>query len=58
MNRKSLKHTNPYLRDSKTREKLINRSVESSFGVEGIKLDLDKIKKVHIPSQGIKKIYK
>lgn len=35
---KPLIETNPYLNDPKTREALIKRSVETSCGVEGIKV--------------------
>lgn len=35
---KALIETNPYLKDPITREKLIERSVTTSCGVEGIKV--------------------
>jgi hypothetical protein len=37
MKTKALIDTNPYLKDTEMREKLISRSVRTSCGVEGIK---------------------
>lgn len=51
MKPKSLLETNPYLKDPVMREKLIERSVVSSFGVEGIKLDLKKAREIKIPKR-------
>lgn len=36
--KKSLLETNPYLKDSEQRKRLIRRSVVSSFAIEGIDL--------------------
>ena len=46
--KKPLSETNPYLKDPVKRKKLIRRSVTSSCGVEGIKVDLEKTRKVKI----------
>lgn len=40
MKKQSLLQTNPYLSDTKMAKALIERSVVSSCGVEGIKVDL------------------
>jgi hypothetical protein len=58
MKSKPLSETNSYLKDPERREKLIERSVASSCGVEGIKVNFRKMKKVNIPRRGNKKIYK
>ena len=42
MNKKSLIYTNKHLRDRIKRRKLIERSVITSCGVEGIVVDLSK----------------
>ncbi len=42
MKTKSLIQTNPYLKDPTQRQKLNERSVRSSCGVEGIKVDNQK----------------
>lgn len=44
--KKPLSETNPYLKDPEMRKKLIRRSVISSCGVEGIKVDLETAPKV------------
>jgi hypothetical protein len=57
--KKPLIETNPYLED-KDREKLIEKSVVSSCGVEWIKIgfkDLKETPKIKIPRRN-KKIYK
>jgi hypothetical protein len=36
MNRRSLIQTNPYLRDSKNRQKLLSVAVSSSTAIEGV----------------------
>jgi hypothetical protein len=46
---KSLLETNPHLRDPVTRKRLNDRSVISSSGVEGIKVDLDAELDIKIP---------
>lgn len=49
MKRKSLKETNPYLKDPLLREELLLRSVISSSGIEGIhpsKKDLARLKEL------------
>jgi len=58
MKRKSLKDSNPYLRDPEMRKKLIRRSVRTSSGVEGIKIDPNDKVKINIPSRGPKRIHK
>lgn len=55
MKKKSLKDTNPYLKDPELREALINLSVPSSTTVEGIRAKYPKLSKkavitVHEPS--------
>ena len=56
---KSLIETNPYLKDAVMRQMLIDRSVKTSGGVEGIKVaDLDKSSHIEIPRREGKKIYK
>ena len=57
MNTKPLIETNPYLKDSNIREKLLDRSVVSSCAVEGIRVDFKKMQEIHIPRRGNKKIY-
>lgn len=57
MKAKSLIQTNPYLKDRKIREKLIERSVISSSGVEGIKVDFKKKSNIQILNRRDKKIY-
>lgn len=54
--KKPLIETNPYLKDPIMRDKLISRSVRSSCGVEGIKIDVNAAK-IEIPRRGTKKIY-
>lgn len=46
---KSLIETNPYLKNSATREKLVVRSVVTSCGVEGVKVDFSKAANIEIP---------
>jgi hypothetical protein len=45
MKKKSLKETNPYLRDPELREALINLSVSSSTAVEGVRTKYPKLSK-------------
>lgn len=58
---KPLIETNLYLRDPIIRAKIIARSVETSCGVEGIKLNLTAAKAIasrfDIPRRSIKRIY-
>ncbi len=49
MKTKSLIETNPYLKNSATRAKLIVRSVVTSCGVEGVKVDFNKAAHIEIP---------
>lgn len=49
--------TNPYLQDPVERQRLIARSVKTSCGVEGIKLN-ENIKPLVIVTRRIKRIYK
>lgn len=58
MKARSLIQTNPYLKNRKIREKLIERSVSSSCGVEGIKVDFRKKSSIEILKRRDKKIYK
>lgn len=53
MKKKTLIETNPYLRDPKERKRLLQQSVISSFGVEGIKITKKDLKK----SYTINKLY-
>jgi hypothetical protein len=48
MKTKSLLKTNPYLKDPAVREKLITRSVVTSCGVEGVKVDFKKAANIDI----------
>jgi len=52
--KKPLSETNPYLKDPAKRKKLIERSVTSSCGVEGIKVDLRHTAKISIPRRNKK----
>jgi hypothetical protein len=45
MKKKSLKETNPYLKDPELREALINLSVSSSTAVEGVRTKYPKLSK-------------
>jgi hypothetical protein len=45
MKKKSLKETNPYLKDPELREALINISVSSSTAVEGVRTKYPKLSK-------------
>lgn len=45
MKKKSLKETNPYLKDPELREALINLSVSSSIAVEGVRTKYPKLSK-------------
>ncbi len=56
MTSKLLIHTNPYLKDPTKREKLIETSVRTSCGVEGIKPSKRKLN-IDIPRRKTKKIY-
>lgn len=58
MKTKSLIDTNPYLKDEATRRKLVIRSVVSSSGVEGIKVDPNNLPYFEIPHRREKRIYK
>jgi hypothetical protein len=58
MNKKPLIETNPFLKDAKTREKLVARSVRTSCGVEGIKEKSGSVVRFEIPHRKDKKIYK
>lgn len=58
MKTKPLIETNPYLKDPATRERLIRRSVVTSCGVEGIKVDFQKAAHIEIPRRRNKKIHK
>lgn len=49
--------TNPYLQDPTERQRLIARSVETSCGVEGIKLN-KKVRHLVIVNRKQKRIYK
>lgn len=51
MKSKSLLEANPYLKDPIMRDKLVTESIITSFGVEGIKVDLKKAREVHIPQK-------
>jgi len=53
MKRRSLIDTNPHLKDPANRKKLVERSVRSSCGVEGIKVDLNR-KPIVIPRRSQK----
>ena len=52
---KTLIDTNPYLRDAATREMLIERSVATSCGVEGIKITSPR--NIKIPHDRTQKVY-
>jgi hypothetical protein len=45
MSKKSLKETNPFLKDPELREALINLSVSSSTAVEGVRTKYPKLSK-------------
>ncbi len=45
MRKNSLSKTNPFLKDPQQRERLITRSVITSCGVEGIKVNLTDLSK-------------
>ncbi len=51
MKTKSLIETNPYLKEAATREKLMARSVATSCGVEGVKVDFSKTVHIEIPKR-------
>ena len=55
MEKQSLLQTNPYLKNREVASKLIERSVVTSCGVEGIKVDLKKINELHVPQQSEKR---
>ena len=48
MKTKSLIETNPYLKDAALRKKLIVRSVITSCGVEGVKINLEQARKISL----------
>lgn len=56
MKQKTLIETNPYLRDSITRAKLVAQSVRTSCGVEGMTVALDE-PHIEILYRRPKKIY-
>lgn len=58
MKRKTLIDTNPHLKDSANRQRLIARSVKTSGGVEGIKASNKKTATKTILHRIPKKIYK
>jgi hypothetical protein len=58
MKAKPLIETNPYLKDAKTREMLIARSVRTSCGVEGIKAPSKDAVPFEIKHRKDKKIYR
>jgi hypothetical protein len=55
MKTKPLIETNPYLKDSKMRKKLIARSVRTSCGVEGIEAKGESLPHIDIPRRKNKK---
>jgi len=57
MKKEPLIKTNPYLKDTAMREKLITRSVRTSCGVEGIKTKKDTVH-FEISRRTDKKIYR
>lgn len=57
MNAKSLVTTNPYLKDANNRKRLVQRSVRTSCGVEGILEKTGEIQFITVPSRGEKRIY-
>lgn len=57
MKTKSLIETNPYLKDPATREKLVMRSVVTSCGVEGVKVDFQKIAHIEIPRRRAQEVF-
>lgn len=57
MKTKPLTETNPYLKDASTRERLVERSVATSCGVEGVKVDFQKVAHIEIPRRRNKKIF-
>lgn len=58
MKTKSLRNTNPYLKDAAQCRKYVARSVISSCGVEGIKLEENTATGATITHRKNKKIYK
>ncbi len=58
MKKQVLINTNPYLKDASNRKCLVQRSVRTSCGVEGIHKKTDEIQVFTIPSRGEKRIYK
>ncbi|WP_131740710.1 MULTISPECIES: hypothetical protein [Legionella] len=58
MKKQTLINTNPYLKDADNRKRLVQRSVRTSCGVEGIYEKNLVLQSFNIPSQGKKKIYK
>jgi hypothetical protein len=57
MSQNNLIHTNPYLKDKKTRDVVITRSVDTSCGVEGIEVDNNATTSFIITHRKDKKIY-
>ena len=56
MKNTSLAKTNQYLKDSQKRKRLVDRSVKTSCGVEGIKINLATVLEIAIPRRP-KRIY-
>ena len=57
MKTQALIKTNPYLKDAGNRKRLVQRSVRTSCGVEGILEKIGEIQFFNIPSRGKKKIH-
>jgi hypothetical protein len=55
MKKESLLQTNPYLKHPEIASRLIERSVITSCGVEGIKVDFNKVADFHIPQRSNKR---
>ncbi len=56
MRKKPLIETNPYLKDAAMREKLVTRSVVTSCGVEGVKIDFRKMSHIEIKQKRNEKV--
>jgi hypothetical protein len=56
--KKTLIHTNPYLKDRKKRDALFRRSVISSTAIEGVQVFLDKEQELTSRKSRINKIQK
>lgn len=57
MKTQTLINTNPYLKDAGNRNRLVQRSVRTSCGVEGIYEKTGELQVFNIPSRGMKKIH-